>query len=164
MTYQNEPWFALLQTACHNRQRVKVAEMLGVSAPTLSQVLNGSGKYGTGEAKTDRFGERVVHVFGRYECPHLTEQNGEPTVIEAAQCSINAHRPPPVGSPRDMQFWQTCNACQHKAASAPPTAREVKPRGPRKGHDDTAIESGTNTAAVATTESATPPESTHEPV
>ena len=165
MTYQNEPWFALLQTACQNRQRVKVAEMLGVSAPTLSQVLNGSGKYGTGEAKTDRFGERVVHIFGRYECPHLTEQNGEPTVIEAAQCSINAHRPPPVGSPRDMQFWQTCNACKHKAASAPVTAREVKPRGPRKGHDDTTTATTTaDITAVATAESATPPESNHEPV
>lgn len=156
MNYQNEPWFALLQTACQNRPRVKVAEMLGVSAPTLSQVLNGSGKYGSGEAKTDRFGERVVHVFGRYECPHLTEQNGTPTVIEATQCAFNAHRPPPIGSPRDMQFWQSCNACRHKAASAPPAAREVKPRGPRKGATDTADES--------TNASETPPENPHAPV
>lgn len=148
MTYRNEPWFALLQTVCLNRPRARVAEMLGVSAPALSQVLNGSGKYGSGEAKTDRFGERVIHVFGRYECPHLTEQNGESTVIEATQCAFNAHRPPPIGSPRDMQFWQACNACKHKAASAPVTAREVKPRGPRKGQE-----------APTTTDSATPPES-----
>lgn len=150
MNYQTEPWFAMLQAACKDRSRVKVSELLGVSAPLLSQVLNASGKYGTGEAKTDRIGERVIHVFGRYECPHLTAERGESTLIEASVCAINAHRPAPVGSPRDMQFWQACNGCSHKAPSAPPVAREIKPRKPR-----------TPPADASTT---TPTESDHAPV
>lgn len=154
MTYQTLPWFALLQTVCSSRQRVKVAEMLGISPAALSQVLNGSGKYGTGEAKTDRIGERVIHVFGRYECPHMSAERGEPTVIEAAACAINAHRPAPVGSPRDMQFWQACNGCAHKAASAPPAQREHKPRGPRKPAE----------ASQDTASTTTPTESDHAPV
>src|SRR4051794_13384795 len=99
--YKNEPWFALLEGACKTHKRKDVALMLGASAPQLSQVLNGSGKYGTGEASTDKFAEKVVHTFGRFECPHLTEQAGESKVITAEQCRAYAHRPAPTGSPRD---------------------------------------------------------------
>jgi hypothetical protein len=49
-------------------------------------------------------------------------------VITAEQCRGYAHRPAPTGSPRDMQHWQACNACPHKALTAPPEPREVKPR------------------------------------
>lgn len=128
MTYQNEAWFALLQTACQTQMRCKVAEALGVSAPLLSQVLNGSGKYGTGEASTAKLADRVMHTFGRYDCPHLSEQNGAPHVITSDECRVFAHRPAPVGSPRDMQHWQACNTCPHKAHTAPAAPREVKPR------------------------------------
>lgn len=131
MSYTSEPWFALLQGALGNLSRKDVATRLGVSAPLLSQVLNGSGKYGTGQAGTGRFGERVVHTFGRYQCPHLSEQNGAPKVIDADECRVFAHRPAPVGSPRDMQHWQACNTCPHKAATAPVPPREIKPRKPR---------------------------------
>jgi hypothetical protein len=157
MNYQTEEWFAMLQAACKDRSRVQVSQLLGVSAPLLSQVLNASGKYGTGEAKTDRIGERVVHVFGSYECPHLTEQNSAPHVISAAECSVFAHRPAPVGSPRDMQHWQACNTCIHKGPSAPPVAREVKPRKPRTPADTAAAD----TAPASTT---TPTEPNHVPV
>lgn len=149
MTYKNEPWFSLLQTACQSQLRCKVAEALGVSAPTLSQVLNGSGKYGTGEASTAKLADRVMHTFGRYECPHLTEQNGSPHVITSDECRVFAHRPAPVGSPRDMQHWQSCNTCPHKAHTAAPALREVKPR---------------KAKADATTQSPTPSEASHEPV
>lgn len=128
MSYTSEPWFALLQGALGNLSRKDVATRLGVSAPLLSQVLNGSGKYGTGEAGTARFGERVMHTFGVYECPHLTEQAGYARLITAAECRVFAHRPAPVGSPRDMQHWQACNGCAHKSPTTPPVAREVKPR------------------------------------
>lgn len=149
MTYQNEPWFALLQTACQTQMRCKVAESLGVSAPLLSQVLNGSGKYGTGEASTAKLADRVMHTFGRYDCPHLSEQNGAPHVITSDECRVFAHRPAPVGSPRDMQHWQACNTCAHKAHTAPPIAREVKPR---------------KAKASAEIQSPTTPEACHEPV
>lgn len=129
MTYTTAPWFALLQTAVTNKPRKVVADMLGVSAPLLSQVLNGSGKYGSGLASTDKLGEKVVHTFGRYVCPHLTGQSTGPDVIVTAEeCRAYAHRPAPTGSPRDMQHWQACRTCPHKASSAPPIEREVKPR------------------------------------
>ncbi len=131
MPYTTAPWFALLQTAVTNKPRKVVADMLGVSAPLLSQVLNGSGKYGSGLASTDKLGEKVVHTFGRYPCPHLSEQSGfgpEASVITAEECRAYAHRPAPTGSPRDMQHWQACRTCPHKAASAPPAEREVKSR------------------------------------
>lgn len=128
MSYQQEPWFALLQAAAQTHPRKDVAAMLGVSAPTVSQVLNASGKYGSGTASTLQLAERVIHTFGRYECPHLTEQASEPRVITADKCRTFAHRPAPSGSPRDMQHWQACQQCPHRAASAPPAPREVKPR------------------------------------
>ncbi len=157
MSYKTEPWFALLQTACQNQQRQKVAEALGVSPPLLSQVLNGSGKYGTGEASTAKLAERVMHTFGRYECPHLTAENGAPHVITADECRVFSHRPAPIGSPRDMQHWQSCNACPHKAHTAPPVVREVKPRKAR------AADAGTEPGITdATTPATSPTEATHE--
>jgi transcriptional regulator with XRE-family HTH domain len=131
MKYKNEPWFQLLTAACERMKRKDVAEALGVSAPQISQVLNGSGKYGTGEAGTDKLAEKVVHTFGRYPCPHLSAQSGfgdKSVVITAEECRAYAHRPAPTGSPRDMQHWQACNSCPHKAHTAPPAPREVKPR------------------------------------
>ncbi len=136
MKYQNQPWFLLLQGACARMPRKDVAAALGVSAPQISQVLNASGKYGTGEAGTDRLAEKVVHTFGRYPCPHLSEQSGfgpESVEVTAEQCRAYAHRPAPSGSPRDMQHWQACNSCPHKAHTAPPEPREVKPRKAREG-------------------------------
>ncbi|CAN5437350.1 hypothetical protein BH10PSE18_BH10PSE18_18850 [soil metagenome] len=119
--YMAEPWFALLQSRCLPGQRSKVAIALGISAPTLSQVLNGSGEYGKGSAGTGRIADRVIHTFGRYPCPHLTaESSGEVVVVTADECRGYAHREPPTGSPRAMQHWQACHQCPHKAASAPP--------------------------------------------
>ena len=129
MSYQTEPWFALLESRCTGTPRSKVAQQLGISAGALSQVLNGTGKYGTGTASTDRIAERVVHTFGRYSCPHLTgEAGGDPQVITADQCRAFAHRAAPTGSPRDMRHWQACRTCPHKAASAPTTPKPIKPR------------------------------------
>ena len=127
--YMSEPWFALLLSRCEGTPRSHIAVQLGVSPATLSQVLNASGKYGTGEAGTARIADRVTHTFGRYACPHLTEEAaGVDQVITADQCRAYAHRPAPTGSPRDMQHWQACRSCPHAAASAPPEPKESKPR------------------------------------
>lgn len=127
--YKAATWFALLESRCISTPRSRVAVQLGISPAALSQVLNASGKYGTGEASTDRIAERVTHTFGRYVCPHLTGESCGPDVyVTAEECRAFAHRSAPTGSPRDMQHWQACRACPHKAASAPPAAREVKPR------------------------------------
>ena len=131
MKYKTAPWFALLEGACQHMPRQQVALALGVSAPLVSQVLNGSGKYGTGEAGTDKLAEKVIHTFGRYACPHLSAQSGfgdKSIEVTAEECRAYAHRPAPTGSPRDMQHWQACNACPHKAHTTRPAPREVKPR------------------------------------
>ena len=128
--YMVEGWFQLLVEACKRMKRKDVALALGVSAPVVSQVLNGSGKYGSGEAATEKLATKVMHTLGSYPCPHLSQQNsaGEQVVITAERCKQYAHRPAPSGSPRDMQHWQACNTCPHKALSAPAPAREIKPR------------------------------------
>jgi transcriptional regulator with XRE-family HTH domain len=128
--YMSAPWFALLQGRTgKGAVRAQVAKQLGISAAALSQVLNGSGAYGSGAASTSRIAERVVHTFGRYVCPHLSQEaGGEEVEITADQCKGFAHRPAPTGSPRDMQHWQACRQCRHREASAPPVARAVQPR------------------------------------
>jgi hypothetical protein len=131
MKYKSEPWFALLEGAAKSMSRQGAANALGVSAPVVSQVLNGSGKYGSGEASTQHLAEKVIHTFGRFACPHLSEESGcgpEAVVITAEQCRSYAHRAAPTGSPREMKHWQACNTCVHKAHTAPPVARAVKPR------------------------------------
>lgn len=128
-TYQAEPWFTLLVAAAKAHQRKVVATMLGLSPATVSQVLNASGKYGRGGASTQRVADKVLHTFGRYECPHLTaEAGGESQQISADECRAFAHRIAPTGSPRDMQHWQACLRCPHKAASAPPAPAEPRSR------------------------------------
>ena len=74
--YKRKTWFALLVSRCESTPRAKVARQLGVSPATVSQVLNGSGLYGSGQASTEHIAERVVHTFGRYPCPYLTEEAG----------------------------------------------------------------------------------------
>ena len=126
--YMSESWFELLQQRTEGQKRTQVAKTLGISPATLSQVLNGSGEYGKGTASTARVADKVVHTFGRYVCPHLTEEaGGVSQEVTADQCRAHAHRSAP-STPRDMRHWQACNQCPHKAASAPPVARVVQPR------------------------------------
>lgn len=124
-----EPWFALLMSRCTaGVRRTHIAKQLGLSSTTLSMVINGTGPYGEGKASTAKVADRVVHTFGRYACPHLTEQAGENKVITAEECRAFAHCAAPTGSPRAMQHWQACRKCPHAASSAPPVPREPVPR------------------------------------
>ena len=126
--YMSESWFELLQQRTEGQQRTQVAKTLGISPATLSQVLNGSGEYGKGTASTSRVADKVVHTFGRYVCPYLTEEaGGVSQEVTADQCRAHAHRSAP-STPRDMRHWQACNQCPHKAANAPPVARAVQLR------------------------------------
>jgi transcriptional regulator with XRE-family HTH domain len=157
-TYITQPWFDLLVSANRTLSRIKMAELLGVSAPQLSQVLNVSGKYGSGEASTAKLAAKVLHVFGRYECPHLTAQQGTSIELSAAQCRAYAHRTAPTGSPRDMQHWQACNACPHKTHTVPPQPRTVVPRGPKGAAADGVF----STPSTDSTDSPTPKETPHD--
>ena len=139
--YMDEPWFALLQAACDRTgNRSAVAATLGVSAPTVYQVLNGSGLYGKGTASTKRLADKVLHQLGSYDCPHLSEQNNQAHVITADECRGYAHRNAPTGSPRAMAHWQACRKCEHRHKSAPPVARPVIPRKGRSEGEDAAAQ------------------------
>lgn len=123
LPYQATPWFALLSERAGRPGAVRahIARQLGISPAALSQVLNGSGAYGSGAASTARIAERVVRTFGGYACPHLSaEAGGEPRQVTVEQCRAFAHRPAPTASPRDMQHWQACRQCPRRDTSAPP--------------------------------------------
>lgn len=125
--YRTEAWFAIFQAACGREQKAKVAERLGVSGSVVSQVLHSTGLYGLGTASTERFATKVMHTFGRYECPHLTQQYGEPKVITADDCRDYAHRAAPIGSPGDLAHWRSCSTCPHKTLAVPAPPRVPKP-------------------------------------
>jgi hypothetical protein len=128
-TYMQADWYLLLQQRCQGAVQGQIAKALGISGTALSMVLNGTGPYGDGSASTVRIADRVRHTYGRYVCPHLTEESGgEPQDVTAEQCRAYAHCPPPTGSPRAMQHWQACRQCAHRAASAPPVERTPVPR------------------------------------
>lgn len=127
--YMAEPWFALFNSACEREGQRKTAARLGVSDAQVSQVRNGGGHYGSGRASTKHIADLVLHKFGSYECPHLTQLFAEPRVITAPECRSYAHRAAPVGSAGQLDHWRACNTCPHKPLSAPAAPREVKPRG-----------------------------------
>lgn len=130
LPYMAEPGFALLVAACKDAPRAQVAKRLGVSAPVVGQVLNGSGAYGSGKASPRKLFARVEAAYGHWPCPHLTEQSedGQPQVISASRCRDLAHRAAPTGSPRDIAHWQACRRCPHAAATTPPVPRPKVPR------------------------------------
>ncbi|WP_423458012.1 hypothetical protein [Ottowia sp. VDI28] len=127
--YMSEAWFALLRSRvdAEGATQSAIAKTLGISGGALSQVLHGTGAYGTGAASTERIADRVIHTFGRYPCPHLSAEAGEEQVITADQCRSHAHRAVP-STPRDVKHWQACRSCQHLASSAPPLPRAAQRR------------------------------------
>lgn len=128
--YRTEPWFAVFVDACKREQKAKVASRMGVSGSVVSQVLHSTGLYGLGTASTERIATKVMHTFGRYECPHLTQQYGEPKVITADKCREYAHRSAPSGSPGDLAHWRACSTCTHKTLAVPAPPRV--PKAPRR--------------------------------
>ena len=144
LPYMAEPGFALLRAACEGTPRAQVAKRLGVSAPVVGQVLNGSGAYGSGKASPRKLFLRVEAAYGNWPCPHLTEQSadGAPQVITAARCRELAHRPAPTGSPRDIAHWQACRQCPHHTATAPPVPRPKVPRRHRQADPDSTHAAG----------------------
>lgn len=150
MPYMDDPRFAMLQAACEREDQRTVAQRVGVSDSVISQVLRGTGAYGSGAASPVRLFDKVEHKFGSYECPHLTEVYSEPRVITAAECRTYAHRASaPTSSPGLMDHWRACSTCPHKALSAPAVPKVPKPR--KKA--DAAAEPST---ATPTTNDATP--------
>lgn len=106
-----EPWMKLLNDAIaaynaqsHNGRGGKkaVADMLGVSRPTISQIVNG--KY---IASNEHVAKKVMAVLAKLHCPHLDQD------ISHSQCRDYSSREAPTTSPRQMKFWRACQSCAH---------------------------------------------------
>lgn len=63
--YMAEAWFAILRHQAGCMVHRALARALQIHDSTLSQVLNGTGHYGTGRCNTSRIARRVLRVF----CP-----------------------------------------------------------------------------------------------
>ena len=62
-SYMGEAWFSILRHQAGCTMHRALARALQIHESTLSQVLNGSGYYGTGRCSTDRIAHRVMRVF-----------------------------------------------------------------------------------------------------
>lgn len=109
----------------------KTAKRVGVSRPAISQILNGIGHYGSGRASTAKVEEKIMHTIGMVACPFLSEYHSAEHRITGLQCREYAYREnPPTNSPREMQHWRACQACDkrvkpaHVAVDAKPLSRK----------------------------------------
>ena len=69
--YMAEAWFAVLRHQAGCMVHHALARALQVHESTLSQVLNGTGYYGSGQCSTERMARRVLRVFcGRQQVAH----------------------------------------------------------------------------------------------
>ncbi len=128
MAYMDEPWFQVLIGACKASSQRKVALRLDLSNGAISQVINGKGLYGSGQASTEGVAQRVMHRLESWACPYLSERStdGLPVVINGEECRTHAHRTAPSLNPQAMQHWQACHQCEHRKWTAPGKA-EVEP-------------------------------------
>lgn len=109
--YMAEPWYALLQQAVRDSSMTAIAARLDVSRGAVSQVINGTGLYGTGSAGTKRFGERVMKMLSQMRCPFLSETAGEQRFISGEECRAYAFREAPTNSPLANRHWRACREC-----------------------------------------------------
>ncbi|ADP87628.1 helix-turn-helix domain-containing protein [Nitratidesulfovibrio vulgaris] len=102
-------WLALLHKAVEGRTKAAVARELGVSRPSVSLLL--AGRY---PGRTDHMAARVLAVYGRIACPHLSAD------ITTAQCR-SMSGPVPTSSPAAIRHWRACQACPHRPSTTPST-------------------------------------------
>jgi hypothetical protein len=115
--YMSEPWYALLRAEVERTSITAAALRIGVSRGAVSQVLNGTGLYGTGEADTRRFGLRVMQMLSKVMCPFLTQTAGEDTWISGDQCRGYAYRECPTNSSLATRHWTACRGCPTRVSA-----------------------------------------------
>ena len=109
--YMDESWYAVLTQAVADSTMTAVARRLDVSRGAVSQVLNGTGLYGSGQANTARFGERVMKMLSQMRCPFLSDTAGEERFISGEECRAYAYREAPTNSPMANRHWRACRDC-----------------------------------------------------
>lgn len=114
MPYMDEPWYAQLTAEVRATNQTVVAARIGLSRSALTQVLNGSGLYGSGGAGTGPFARRVQAMFAKFECPFLSAFTNEPRWITGEQCRDFAYREPPTANPHDGRHWRACRGCERR--------------------------------------------------
>ncbi len=100
-------WYSMLKRAVNDSSITIVAEKLGVSRTQVSLVLGG--KY---PSRTEKFGAKVVQVYGQVVCPHLVAR------ITMQKCREYHSAPIPTCSPRALRHWKACQACIHNRRSS----------------------------------------------
>ncbi|MBL8499581.1 MAG: helix-turn-helix domain-containing protein [Nitrosomonas sp.] len=123
MSYQNEPWFKVLQETVetHNKQSwngkggiKKVAEQLGVSRSTVSLIL--SGQY---IASHEHVAKKVLDVLTRVHCPYLNAE------ITAQECVSVHSGETPSHDPMRLAHRRMCRTCSHNTQNE--TKRDSNP-------------------------------------
>ena len=111
LPYMDTAWYALLAREIEATSMTAVAARLRVSRGAVSQVFNGTGLYGTGQASADKFGERVLRMSADMRCPFLSRETGEERFITGADCAEYAYRECPTSSSMATRHWQACRQC-----------------------------------------------------
>ena len=106
--YMDTTWFAGLMDKVRQSSKTAVAERLGFSRSTISQVCNGIGPYGEGRASTKPIELAYIRQYELPECPHTQKQVG------IAHCRETALRAAPSHNPMQMLQWQACQHCAFK--------------------------------------------------
>jgi len=107
-------WFHGLWREVKASTQAVVAARMGVSRSTLTVLLNGSGAYGAGQARTDGMERRYRQAFEQIECPH------DGKTVGADHCREKALRQAPTHNPLQLNHWKTCQGCKFKPASTGP--------------------------------------------
>jgi hypothetical protein len=116
--YMDAAWFALLEAAVasHPRKRAGVADDMGISRTTISQIM--SGTYGASPERPegcspDKIARAVIDHYDRPDCPLVGR------VIDRPLCRKTSLRPQPRGGDA-LARWQVCQQCPHKPAKETP--------------------------------------------
>jgi hypothetical protein len=121
--YMDTAWFAGLMDEVRRSNKTVVARKMGFSRSSISQVCNGCGPYGNGDASTERIESAYRRQYEQLACPHTGMQVG------IAHCRDTALRRAPTHNPLQMQQWQACQRCAYrpeKEVDTPDLPRSVK--------------------------------------
>ncbi len=112
---------------------VQVAEKIGVSRSTLSQIINRCGLYGTGKASIAAIVAKTMASLGTYECPHMQQAGRAEYMVTGVLCRAYAYREPPTNNATEIRHWRACQECPKR-----PPAVQIQSNQPKreKGEDE----------------------------